>query len=397
MIKILEIFSSAAAIQGFFLAFVLFAKKDASKIANIILAGLVIVSSLTIMHSVYVAEYLRELSGRTMKMEEPFILLIGPCIYLYLRTLVDGKNYSRKDLKHLIPFVLYFMFLIIAFIHRKQAFFTGLQENSLVIIKCLIMVTNIILGLNYIHKIIKMTGIHNHTIENEFSRLDKLGLDWVKKYLIAFLLLIIFSAISVVLEIFKIRFIGSELIIPTVIALLIYSFGYQGLVQPDVFRITHQLVLAIPPSTETVVEQPAPIILTEEKEIIAGSEKYRNINIDDESANKIAVEIKKYMETEKPYLNMDFNLDGLSEAMRMNKNNISYILNNIIQSNFFNFVNLYRVEEVKSMMLDPKNQNYTILAIAFDAGFSSKASFNSIFKKYTNMTPSEYRKSKLQV
>ncbi len=61
--------------------------------------------------------------------------------------------------------------------------------------------------------------------------------------------------------------------------------------------------------------------------------------------------------------------------------------------NFYNLVNDYRVEEVKKRMVDPKYRHLTILAIAYDAGFNAKSSFNTVFKEKTGMTPSEYQQS----
>jgi len=67
------------------------------------------------------------------------------------------------------------------------------------------------------------------------------------------------------------------------------------------------------------------------------------------------------------------------------------VLNEKHGRNFFTFINEYRVREVISRINDPKFQHYTILAIAFDSGFNSKSTFNSIFKSYTGKTPSQYR------
>jgi AraC-like DNA-binding protein len=76
------------------------------------------------------------------------------------------------------------------------------------------------------------------------------------------------------------------------------------------------------------------------------------------------------------------------------------IMNYIIQVNLIflqmkairntDFVNSYRVEEFKARAVDPANSNFSILAIALDAGFNSKSSFNQAFKKFTGKTPSQY-------
>ena len=72
---------------------------------------------------------------------------------------------------------------------------------------------------------------------------------------------------------------------------------------------------------------------------------------------------------------------------------LSQIINQSQGQNFFDFINAYRVEEVKSLLHHPDYAHYTILGVAQEAGFKSKSTFNSVFKKMTGMTPSDYKKS----
>ena len=97
------------------------------------------------------------------------------------------------------------------------------------------------------------------------------------------------------------------------------------------------------------------------------------------------------METDKPFLNRDLSIHDLSIITGIPRHHITQVLNEVHGKNFFTFINEYRVEEVIARFNDPANNNFTILAIAFDSGFNSKATFNSIFKLQTGMTPSEYR------
>ena len=99
------------------------------------------------------------------------------------------------------------------------------------------------------------------------------------------------------------------------------------------------------------------------------------------------------METEKPYLDGKLSLKKVATDLGISTNYLSQVINENLNKNFFDFVNEYRVEMVKEMIIDPSNKNYTLLAIAYDCGFNSKSSFNSIFKKHTGLTPTEYQKS----
>lgn len=103
--------------------------------------------------------------------------------------------------------------------------------------------------------------------------------------------------------------------------------------------------------------------------------------------------LTKLMEEEKPYLNGELTAQNLASKLGISTNYLSQILNQNQQQNFFDFINAYRVEEVKSRVASPRYQNYTLLAIALESGFNSKTSFNTVFKKNTGMTPSQYHKS----
>ena len=97
------------------------------------------------------------------------------------------------------------------------------------------------------------------------------------------------------------------------------------------------------------------------------------------------------MKEEKLYQQPDLNLIKLAKALNLNPRLLSRIINEQYQQNFSDFVNQYRIEDIKGKLTDPEFSHYTILAIALEAGFNSKSTFNAAFKKNTGMTPSAYR------
>ncbi|MCU4157969.1 AraC family transcriptional regulator [Carboxylicivirga sp. A043] len=113
-------------------------------------------------------------------------------------------------------------------------------------------------------------------------------------------------------------------------------------------------------------------------------------------ADDKVVELKQkldgIMEDKAPYLESDLNLIKLAQMVDITSHQLSYVINKGYDENFFQFVNRYRVEKAKHMLADNDNNNLSILGIAFEAGFSSKTSFNTTFKKMTELTPSEYKK-----
>jgi AraC-like DNA-binding protein len=97
-----------------------------------------------------------------------------------------------------------------------------------------------------------------------------------------------------------------------------------------------------------------------------------------------------FMKSEKPHLNPELTLSLLADQLKTSPDYLSSILNGNLNKNFFDFVNHYRIEEFKMICKSQKNQNITIMGMAWDAGFNSKATFNRVFKKTTGITPGEF-------
>ena len=111
------------------------------------------------------------------------------------------------------------------------------------------------------------------------------------------------------------------------------------------------------------------------------------------SPNKTAIErIQQAMEVEQLYLRHNLNIETFSKKIDMNYREVSTIINNHFGTNFFEFVNEYRVNKAKSMLIDPAFAEKTILYILLECGFNSKSSFHRFFKRYANMTAADFRK-----
>ena len=120
------------------------------------------------------------------------------------------------------------------------------------------------------------------------------------------------------------------------------------------------------------------------------------------------------MDREKLYQEPELTLQDLSTKLEFPPHQVSQAINEGMKKNFYDLVNgyrveeakrlllhpknrnytilsVYRVEEAKRLLLDPKSSNYTILSVGFEAGFNSKTTFNTVFKKFTGLTPTEFR------
>lgn len=129
-----------------------------------------------------------------------------------------------------------------------------------------------------------------------------------------------------------------------------------------------------------------------EKDEVGEKPKYEGYQLDDEIAAAYAKEARDLMEKEKLYRNPYLTMPEVAKKLKLSANTLSQVLNGYCGQTFYNFVNTYRVEEVISMMQDPKNNDKSILKLSIEAGFNTKSTFNNIFKKTTGMTPAEFRK-----
>ncbi|MFY0605572.1 MAG: AraC family transcriptional regulator [Cyclobacteriaceae bacterium] len=125
---------------------------------------------------------------------------------------------------------------------------------------------------------------------------------------------------------------------------------------------------------------------------VVATRKYDKSGLSQNAAESILKAVKKYMETEKGFLNNDLKLQRLADDLSISSNHISRVINELEGCNFHDFVNRYRVEEAKKLLSEDSDR-YKIIQIAYMAGFNNKATFNSAFKKFVGIPPSQFRKS----
>ncbi len=99
------------------------------------------------------------------------------------------------------------------------------------------------------------------------------------------------------------------------------------------------------------------------------------------------------MLAEKPHLEPNLTLNDLAKNLGVNSAVLSYAINNGFGKNFNDFINEFRIAEVKRKLTDEDAKNATLLAVAFACGFNSKATLNRAFKKFTGISPKEFQDS----
>jgi AraC-like DNA-binding protein len=283
-----------------------------------------------------------------------------------------GRKFNLISLVHFIPFGVFF---VVAVIFREFALLKDLRnffEPDRFISLRIVYSSTFLLSVS-VYSILSFIEIRKHqkNLKNLVSYTSGIiTLNWLKilsiSFYVAFLVLFILGGLNMIGNFIPF---DPYFVVFGFIALFSFVYSFYGIKQPVIF------------GQELKIEG------DEKKE----TEKYVKSGLKERQAKEYLGKLILFTEKNKPYLDRDLSIRDLSEMTGIPRHYITQVLNEKHEKNFFTFINEYRVNEVIQRFSDPKNDSFTILAIAFDSGFNSKTTFNSIFKNQTGMTPSEYR------
>jgi AraC-like DNA-binding protein len=370
-----------AAAQGSLLAVLLF-QKHRALFANRFLAMLLFCYTGVLVHLLLQDAGLYG-SHRYLFLLSGLALAAMPLHYLYTSHLIHrSRRFRRIEILHFIPFALYEGALAAAIaggaLDFPPAGAFGLAETPAILL--LYNAAVIGLGLAYLGLSLLMIRRYNSRVKEVASSTETLQLNWLRNITVMGLAAILLFCLEEVLLIGGTNL--SSFILSSVgFALYVYGMGYLGLLKSEVFSDRK-----VERAMQTVEE----IASTREE---TASAKYERSGLSGEAAEVYLSALLTVMKEEKSYRNNALTLTELSEALSVSPHNLSEVINTKLGMNFYDFVNGYRLEEAKQGLADPTKQHLKILSIAFDAGFNSKATFNTLFKERTGKTPSEYRKS----
>jgi AraC-like DNA-binding protein len=166
-------------------------------------------------------------------------------------------------------------------------------------------------------------------------------------------------------------------------ALLIYGIGYAGLRQPEIFRFDADSTAPPPPTVES--SPPA------QSSLDTLAPRYDRSGLGDGEAERLEGSLKRMMDADCPWKDSELTLADLAARLDTTPHKLSEVLNSRVGETFYDFVNSYRVRDVQRRITAGEARTRKMLALAFDAGFASKSTFNQVFKKHTSQTPSDYR------
>jgi AraC-like DNA-binding protein len=304
------------------------------------------------------------------------LLLHGPFLYFYLASLIrHSKILSARTILHFIPLLLFNLYLLVSLFFPEisagiRLDHTSEKGNAPLLFNFFLLITALSGPFYFALAVRLFKKLDVHILRN-FSTSKNSNLAWLRTLVYIFgtvwTALMLFAIAHHVFHLFSWKFCTHGLTLS--LSVFILLIGYFGLRQKEIFYSAVEYDMANSP--EKV--------------------KYAGTGLNVENARQIAEKLKAFIKTEKPFLNPDLSLPQLADMLDIPVHQLSQVINSVFNQNYFEFINAYRVEEVKEKICDPAFAHLSILGMAFESGFNSKSAFNRIFKKQTGKTPTQYR------
>jgi AraC-like DNA-binding protein len=226
---------------------------------------------------------------------------------------------------------------------------------------------------------------YQKSIHHLFSEVSRINLAWLRWVINGYLFLII-SLLVLFYFVFQYpdQFELLVVINMAIITPYLYLITFKGLTQPSLWQMKSNDQKDNLEKEILKVEE-IESLKKDEKKIQSSKQQQKN------KIEEIVSRIQKTMKHDKLYKEAELTLQNLADKIGFPSYQVSQAINEGMKQNFYDLVNSYRVEEAKRLLLDPKNKTYTILSVGFEAGFNSKTTFNTVFKKFTGYTPTEFR------
>ena len=359
-------------VQAFFIGLILLNKKNKSLPDKILAIWIFLIGLNLLLFYVHFIDYYQNLP-HLLGLIVPLPLVHGPFLLLYVLFLTKPKqSFNRLLLTHFVPAFSYYLLLspimLLPADEKLYYVFEVMPDDPPIYIAIFgFLIT--ISGPIYIIWSLILLRKHTQGIKQNFSYTEKINLTWLRNLIFGMIII----WVAVLLAEFLEENAGAALVF-SMVTLFVFAIGYFGIRQGVIFTDTLE------------------IDGRNDKE---NNEKYKNSPLDVEQSQSLLDRLLIFMKDKKPYLETKITLPQLANQFDTNPNYLSQVINEKLDQNFYDFINKYRVEEFKKKLDHEGAMNYTLFGHAQECGFSSKSSFNEVFKKQTGQTPSQYQASLL--
>lgn len=375
-LELIDFISLFTLIQLLFLMIVIINYKKGKRLSNGLLAGFMASNALLI------AAFLLRRFGVTSperwvvlhSIGSSVYFLLMPFLYLYIHSLCY-KTFHLKivHVLHALPFCFFVLFSLFQYVLNH----TSLQNSVPLALREQISAIGYwghpialhIQILSYLVASVILLVQYRERVKDMYSSIERIDLQWCNLLLAGFATMWFLDFLQWILGVFHLLsppvfywMLVTSLFINLSFTLIV---TYKGLAQSGSFSG------------------------------IQGIPKYAGSRLKPSDCDEIVQKLVTCMEHDKPYLTLSTSLEDLSEKLSIPERNLSQVIHTHFNQNFYDFINSYRIEEIKKRICNEDYRNYTLLAIAYDAGFNSKSVFNAAFKKHTGLTPKEYKRQQL--
>ncbi len=308
-----------------------------------------------------------------------FPFIYGPLLYLYTKSLIEEKFIFK--LVYYLHFIPFFILLGLSIGFREKPvmnlneFFV---DDTYISLRMIYSISFFISILTYSILTFVKIDKHQKEVRNLFSYISqKVTLNWLKIVSISFFVgyLVMFIAGGIKILIY------SPTPDPTIFSFIgltffAFAFSFYGIKQHRIYAVLNQ-------NSDPVTKN------AEEKNM--QEIKYQKSGLKSSEGEKQLKLLLQLMQDEKLYLNPKLCIQDIAEKLLIPRHHLTQIINEQLKKNFYTFINEYRIAEAKERLLSVQYRHYTLLAIAYDSGFNSKSSFNTLFKNATGFTPTAFR------
>ena len=369
LLSIFRFFYLLGAVNALFFSVLIFSKKNIILADKILGSWLIILAAQLIIPFLYLTDL--NLYYKYAGYEIIFFAFHPVLLYLYILSMIGRLPGVRNILLSAIPFAVCEIAGLSFFLFPAEERFNILKGKiEFPVAYYPFLVFMIAYFSYYVYKSYK--SLQNYKISHLqiYSYRENVDLLWLRRLVVFFSsITIIVLPIGLVSYFYFHSIVFADYLFYLALVIFIFLLGYWGYQQGEVFSFHSAL------------------------ETNNGKENNKTLTISDETIRLFkqkSQEIKQVMIVSKPYLNPKLTIHDLAHEVEVQPHQLSKIINKEFHSNFFEFINSYRVEEFKKKIGSEEFKNFTILGIALDCGFNSKSSFNRIFKESTGITPGDY-------
>jgi AraC-like DNA-binding protein len=316
-------------------------------------------------------------------------LLMGPVIFMYVQCLLNpGFIFNAQKAWHFLPGFLYIIWNVIVAINdrliaKAYVLMDGISDPDF---QTWYIAAGLISLLFYLSISLRYYFNYRQFIVQELSFADTVAFKWVRNFLLACFIYFLSALLMGLAGLAGINLDYQDqwwyYLLFAVLFYYIAITGYSNAIETkvkfelDFLKYQKPLQLAAPPiTTEDIDFTEVPIAAT---------------SLPIEQFTQWKEKVLAEVVAAKQYQNPELTLTDLAKNIGTNPSLLSKVINQSFSMNFNDFVNFYRVEEVKSKLADKNNAHLTIMSMAYDAGFNSKATFNRAFKKFTGQNPKSF-------